>query len=116
MGDSEEHAMLLCNYFNHIDRAKERQKIVPADTNKKDYHSYIVYGEAIPIGECWFVMRRDKVQPLVELWNPMTAESYSFDRSKSENTSALAKSNKDTMNVRSHDPQCPLKKVWCVVG
>jgi len=40
--------------------------------------SYIVYGEAIPIGECWFVARKHTHKPFVELWNPMTGECYNF--------------------------------------
>lgn len=79
-GDSEEHAMLLCNYFNFIDFNQNRQKKNDADTSKLDIHSYVVYGEAVPDGNVWFVARRCKINGYMELWNPMTAECYNFDK------------------------------------
>lgn len=105
MGDSEEHSMLLCNYFNFIDRDQGRQKMNPKDPAKTfDINSFIIFGEAVPNGECWFVARIDmkekiknKDQKDVELWNPMNGECYSFG----------------DMN---EDPVCPLKKIWLIVG
>ena len=103
MGDSEEHSMLLCNYFNFIDRDQGRQKMNPKDPAKKfDINSYIIFGEAIPNGECWFVARIDMKEikskdPSVELWNPMNGECYSF-------------------GANNDDPVCPLKKIWLIVG
>lgn len=80
-GDSEEHAILLCNYFNYIDMNEKRQ--VPLGQSfqsaERDIYSYIVYGESIPEGETWYVLRRDRINNYVEIWNPMTAECYSFD-------------------------------------
>ena len=116
MGDSEEHAMLLCNYFNYIDLVSNRQAIGNDASIKQDYESYIVYGEAQPIGECWFVARRDKKLPNIELWNPMTGECYTFDRQQASSASALAKSSTSANATRENDPRCPLKKIWCVVG
>lgn len=88
-GDSEEHAMLLCNYFNYIDFENGRQKKNSSDSgkpwnSKEDLHSYIVYGEAVPDGFCWFVARRCNMTGSCEIWNPMNAECYNFDRVKSE--------------------------------
>jgi len=40
-GDSEEHAMLLCNFFNYVDMKH---------LENKAYKSYIVYGESVPEG------------------------------------------------------------------
>lgn len=80
-GDSEEHAILLCNYFNFIDDKQGR----------KDYESYLVYGEAIPEGETWYVLRRDKVKNFAEIWNPNTAEVYNFDRITSSTRSVFGR-------------------------
>jgi coiled-coil and C2 domain-containing protein 2A len=84
-GDYEEHAILLCNYFKYIDNIK----------NKGVFNSYIVYGEAMPMGNTVYVMRK-MIQPRVntevkgtnkyaafdyggvELWAPMTGECYYF--------------------------------------
>ena len=78
-GDSEEHAMLLANFFNYIDRENGNQ-----EGATKDIHSYIVYGEAVPDGFVWFVARRCKKTLFCEIWNPMNAECYNFDRVKTE--------------------------------
>lgn len=76
MGDSEEHAMLLCNMFNYIDRQSGAQ--VVAAEKDAGIHSYIVYGQAVPAGEGWYVARRDVDTNYVELWDPRTAECYVF--------------------------------------
>lgn len=39
-GDSEEHAMLLCNFFNFIDK----------DQKRDNFESYIAFGDALPDG------------------------------------------------------------------
>jgi len=100
-GDSEEHAMLLCNYFNYIDRDQKRQKINPEDKlakGEKDYHSYIVYGETIPDGDCWYVARRDCVNNFIELWNPMTAECFNFDLVQTTNKGVFGDKQSSNMN------------------
>ena len=62
-GDYEEHAILLANYFAHID---EKQG------NK--FKSYIVLGSGMPNGHMVFVMRKRTVQDSsFELWDPLTA-------------------------------------------
>ena len=79
-GDSEEHAILLCNFFNWID-----QKIDSKSTSKT-YTSYICYGESVPEGQAWYVMRRDTINNWVELWNPSTAQCFNFDRMENKKT------------------------------
>lgn len=82
-----------------------------------DVHSYIVYGEAVPDGNCWFVARRCKVNGYLELWNPMTAECYNFDRIETTTKQAVGADAKSTStNMRLFDPTCTMKRVWCVVG
>lgn len=116
MGDSEEHAMLLCNYFNYIDKQMGRQPTNENDKNKKNYQSYIVYGDAVPNGECWFVIRRDCINNFVELWNPMNGECYNFDREVQKKKGVFGENDSVSMNQRAFDPVCPLKKVWCIIG
>lgn len=60
-------------------------------------NSFIVFGEAVPNGECWFVARIDLKTKNTEIWNPMNGECYSF-------------------GSFNEDPVCPLKRVWVVVG
>jgi coiled-coil and C2 domain-containing protein 2A len=106
-GDSEEHAMLLCNFFNFIDRDQKRQKLDNKEKLGKDgknYQSYIVYGEAIPEGDCWYVLRRDCVNNFVELWNPMTAECFNFDRTETITKGFFSKQKNVSMNQRGNDP------------
>ena len=94
MGDDEEHAILLCNYFNYIDRQLKRQIDDPVTVAKylsdpkqqktKHYVSYIVYGEAVPRGETWYTLRRDVFSNNVELWDPTTGICYSFNQDSNE--------------------------------
>jgi coiled-coil and C2 domain-containing protein 2A len=116
MGGPEEHAMLLCNYFNYIDLKLKRQKTNPTDKGK-DIRSYLVYGEAVPYGETWFVMRADYASnnDNVEIWDPNTGEVFSFDREIYTAQSAVAKNSAPGMNVRANDPICPLKKIWMII-
>ena len=100
-GDSEEHAILLCNFFNYIDKNTQKNEF---------YKSYICYGESVPEGQVWYVMRRDIINNWVELWNPSTAQCSNFDRTENKMTG------EKNMNQREKDPQCTLKKIWTVVG
>lgn len=69
-GDVEEHAILLCNFFNFIDQ----------DQGRVDIESYVVLGLGYPEGRTAYVMRRDKKSGHVELWNPMRGEAYFYGR------------------------------------
>jgi coiled-coil and C2 domain-containing protein 2A len=51
-GDVEEHAILLCNYFNYIDRFEKRDD---------KFQSYVVLGIGYPEGRTAYVLRRDKL-------------------------------------------------------
>lgn len=72
-GDYEEHAILLANYFQYIDNIQ----------SPGIYESYIVFGEAMPEGMTTYVLRKKKndnnnTNTSVELWQPLTGESYFF--------------------------------------
>ena len=66
-GDWEEHAVLLCNYFNYIDG--------------NDYKSYLVIGTGIPEGKTKYVMRVSNTDPERDIvfWNASTGEGYAHD-------------------------------------
>jgi hypothetical protein len=49
----EDHGILLCNYFNYIDKNIIYQ-------NQNNTESYLVLGKAFPYGKSMFVLRRDK--------------------------------------------------------
>lgn len=45
--------------------------------------SMLVFGEAIPNGECWYVLRKNKHDDReIELWNPNTGIKSQFGRIK----------------------------------
>lgn len=62
----EDHGILLCNYFNFIDRLEGR----------RDYESLLIVCKAFPYGKCMFVLRRDKVSKNCEIWDPYKGECY----------------------------------------
>eukprot|EP00397_Hematodinium_sp_SG-2012_P001753 GEMP01001758.1.p1 GENE.GEMP01001758.1~~GEMP01001758.1.p1 ORF type:complete len:1435 (+),score=366.11 GEMP01001758.1:56-4360(+) len=71
-GDWEEHAILLCNYFNYIDG--ERRALDPSH----NVHSYCAEVRALPDGDAMYVLRRDCTAGHCELWNATTAQCYFF--------------------------------------
>ena len=65
-GDYEEHAVLLCNYFNYIDRVQNGGAVT----------SYLVLGKAYPEGMTTYVMRQSNNTPDVEFWNAKTGDCF----------------------------------------
>lgn len=107
MGDDEEHAILLCNYFNYIDDRQKDAENVNASRNEEKkhqhYESFILYGEAMPRGITYWVARLDKKNHCVELWDPLSGMCYFFSKD-------------EKVNASNKDPICPLKKIWALVG
>jgi len=64
----EDHGILLCNYFNYIDKK----------CGRFDIHSYLAIGKAFPYGKTIFVLRRDSLSGDSELWDPFTGHCYFF--------------------------------------
>ena len=62
-GDEEEHAILLCNYFNYLDNDKNN-----------GYKSYIVIGRGIPEGKTVYVMRKNGND--ITFWNACTGDGF----------------------------------------
>ena len=66
----EDHGILLCNYFNYIDRKAGR-----------NIQSYLVLGKAFPYGKSIFVLRKNILQDGLhagdcELWDPYAGRCY----------------------------------------
>lgn len=73
-GDGEEHAILLCNYFNFIDE----------ELGFKNHKSMLLLGKAIPEGNSFYVLRLNTETKKAEIWNPCTGECYSMPTRVSE--------------------------------
>lgn len=71
-GDYEEHAILLANFFIHID-----EKNSPGI-----YQTFLVFGYALPEGKTTYVLRKYKKPQTkdnyVEFWNAITGECFAF--------------------------------------
>jgi len=72
-GDWEEHAILLCNYFNYIDRFRKKE-----EEGYKNFpiSSYCVLCDMLPHGEIMMVMRRDCSTGHCEFWEAVRGICY----------------------------------------
>lgn len=104
-GDYEEHAVLLCNYFNYIDKTQGRDK----------YESYVIMGKAIPEGFSCYVMRRNKENNHVEIWNAVKGEAFFFANELSPRSFFCIPCGLNE-HCGEYDSTCPLKEVGCVIG
>ena len=68
-GEYEEHAVLLCNYFNYIDRKKDKNCV-----------SYLVIGDAQPEGSTIYIATMTSDFKEVELWNAKAGNCFYFDK------------------------------------
>ena len=64
----EDHGILLCNYFNYIDKRQGRDHI----------ESFLIVGKAFPYGKVIFVLRRDSRTMNAEIWDPYSGKSFYF--------------------------------------
>jgi hypothetical protein len=78
----------------------------------------VVLGIGYPEGRTAYVMRRDKRNNHVELWNPMRGEAYFFGREENveQFLGCIAISSGFKMNKRMNDAICQLKSVGCVIS
>lgn len=80
------HAVLLCNYFNFIDKEHQTEAC-----------SYIVFGKSLTEGQAAYVLRKstkangDKDAQHIEVWNPLTAECYVLNKKLSHSDMAFFK-------------------------
>ena len=104
-GDFEEHAILLCGYFNYIDASFFKDKL---------FKNYLVFGRGLPEGKTIYVMRRDNQS--VELWNPQTGEPYFFNNVEEYRKFCCFTVSAGFKNkVDLSDLACPLKSIGCVI-
>ena len=104
-GDYEEHAVLLCNYFNYVDQQQKTGCV-----------SYLALGDAHPEGMTIYVMRISQDNKQVEFWNAKTGDCFYFDKTIEENkflcltvskTFKYTKANSNTI--------CQLKSVGAII-
>lgn len=59
VGDEEEHAILLCNFFLHLGK-----------------EAYLLLGTGIPEGQTAYVLTREERTSDVHIWNAVTGKRY----------------------------------------
>lgn len=72
-GDWEEHCILLCNFFNYIDRYR-RECVGGYSTS--DIQSYCVICDLMPEGEAVVVLRKDMQSGNCEFWHALKGRCY----------------------------------------
>ena len=104
-GDYEEHAVLLCNYFNYIDQ-KQKTGCV----------SYLCLGDAHPEGSTVYVIRLTPDFKEVEFWNAKTGECFYFEKTLVETKFLCLPMSAQYKNSKSNSNKiCPLKSVGAIV-
>jgi hypothetical protein len=104
-GDYEEHAVLLCNYFNFVDKAQNR-----------DCTSYLLLGKGHPEGYTTYVLRMSNTTPDIEIWNARFGECYYFDRRYEESKFLCFTITKNFRNRNPTEAICPFKEVGCIIS
>jgi coiled-coil and C2 domain-containing protein 2A len=104
-GDYEEHAVLLCNYFNYIDKKKDSKCI-----------SYLVLGDAHPEGSTIYVMRQSLETNEVEFWNAKTGDCFYFDKTIKETKCLCITVNQEYKYTKSQtNTICQLKSIGAII-
>ena len=104
-GDYEEHAVLLCNYFNYIDQKKKSNCI-----------SYLVLGDAHPEGSTIYVMRLSEETKEVEFWNAKTGDCFYFDKTIQETKCCCITVNQQYRYTKSQtNTICQLKSIGAII-
>ena len=104
-GDYEEHAILLCNYFNYIDI-----------NQGKDIRSYLVLGKGHPEGNTNYVIRCNIKNNDYELWNAKSGECNYFNKQVSEVKCCGFSFGNNYKSISINDSLCQLKDVGCIVS
>ena len=104
-GDYEEHAVLLCNYFNYIDQKQGTGCV-----------SYLCLGDAHPEGSTVYVIRLTADFKEVEFWNAKTGECFYFEKTL-VNTKfcCITMSSQYKTSKNNSNKICPLKSVGAIV-
>lgn len=77
-GDWEEHCILLCNYFNYIDRLR-RDRVTGFSAT--DIQSYCVLCDLVPEGEAVVVLRQEKSSGNCEFWHALQGKCFALPAS-----------------------------------
>ena len=104
-GDYEEHAVLLCNYFNYIDQKQNTGCV-----------SYLCLGDAHPEGSTIYVIRLSADYKEVEFWNAKTGDCYYFEKTLIDTKLLCLTMSKHYKQTKSNTNKiCPMKSVGCIV-
>ena len=104
-GDYEEHAVLLCNYFNYIDQ-KQKTGCV----------SYLCLGDAHPEGSTVYVIRLSEDYKEVEFWNAKTGDCYYFEKTLVDTKFLCLTMSSHYKQTKSNTNKiCPMKSVGAIV-
>ena len=104
-GDYEEHAVLLCNYFNYIDKKQNTGCV-----------SYLCLGNAHPEGSTVYVIRLTPDFKEVEFWNAKTGDCYYFEKTLINTKFLCMTMSSQYKNSKSNlNKICPLKSVGAIV-
>lgn len=103
-GDYEEHAILLCNYFNYIDMYQN-----------KNIKSHLILGKGHPEGFTTYVIRCNNDTFDYELWNAKTGECTYFDKKLIEKKCCGFTFGRNYASFNISDTICQLKEVGCIV-
>ena len=104
-GDYEEHAVLLCNYFNYIDQKQNTGCV-----------SYLCLGDAHPEGSTIYVIRLSNDYKEVEFWNAKTGDCYYFEKTIDETKFLCLTMSKQYKQTSSNTNKiCPMKSVGAIV-
>ena len=101
----EDHGILLCNYFNFIDKREGRDHL----------ESYLAIGKAFPYGKSIFVLRRDKETNDCELWNPYDGHCC-FLPAKEYETFCCFFTYAKKKETENHKDACHMVELGCIVS
>ena len=104
-GDYEEHAVLLCNYFNYIDQKQNTGCV-----------SYLCLGDAHPEGSTVYVIRLSADYKEVEFWNAKTGDCYYFEKTLVDTKFLIFTMSTHYKQTKSNTNKiCPMKSVGAIV-
>ena len=104
-GDYEEHAVLLCNYFNYIDQKQNTGCV-----------SYLCLGDAHPEGSTVYVIRLSQDYKEVEFWNAKSGDCYYFEKTLVDTKFLCLTMSRQYKQTKSNtNTICPMKSVGAIV-
>ena len=104
-GDYEEHAVLLCNYFNYIDQKQQTGCV-----------SYLCLGDAHPEGSTVYVIRLTEDFKEVEFWNAKTGDCFYFEKTLVDTKFLCFTMSQHYKQTKSNTNKiCPMKSVGAIV-